>query len=146
MNKLQAELNAYFILMGAENPANTPKQELLCALRDGTSHLAGALFALYAHAMGSASSSRKSTDDWVKKFDFAAAAPLARVAWVYDESEAVERRIDALFDSADEVLHAELIDTLARAQIAWAHPRIDARSEERRVGKECRCGWGRYHV
>src|SRR5690554_3710999 len=118
MNQLQAELNAYFILMGAENSANTPKNELIATLRDASSDLSAALFALYAQATGSASV--------LPTFDFAAATPLARLAWVSDESEAVERRIDAIFDAADEALHAALIDTLARAQIAWAHLQIDA--------------------
>lgn len=126
MNNLHAELHAYGVLMGAKDPTHTPKKELIGLLRDGSSYLAGALFALYAQAMGSASVSAKSTDAWVKSFDFAAAAPLARIAWVYDESDAVERRIDALFDAKDPALHAALIDTLARAQVGWAHARIDA--------------------
>ncbi|AWV91305.1 hypothetical protein [Bradymonas sediminis] len=129
MNQANTELNAYLVLMGAENTAKTPKNDLIATLRDGSSELSAALFALYAQAMGSASASG-GADDWVKNFDFAAASPLARVAWVYDESETVEARIDALFDGADAALKAALIDTLVRAQIAWAHPSIDAALED----------------
>src|SRR5438876_12347142 len=39
---------------------------------------------------------------------------------------------------------AEAAKAAAAAAANWTAPRT-ARSEERRVGKECRCRWSRYH-
>src|SRR5207249_5757005 len=37
------------------------------------------------------------------------------------------------------------IDLATRVDVKEVAARYAARSEERRVGKECRCGWSRYH-
>src|SRR5689334_25223350 len=50
-----------------------------------------------------------------------------------------DRAVDAAFAGVRKA--AELID-LTKHQ--GEHPRIGARSEERRVGKECRSRWSRY--
>src|SRR5687767_7635271 len=46
------------------------------------------------------------------------------------------------YSTADLTARAWIIDEIKQAEIA---PRIDARSEERRVGKEWRCRWSQYH-
>src|SRR3712207_9324079 len=43
-------------------------------------------------------------------------------------------------------LHRVLLDRLGEAdKIDWSRASLDSRSEERRVGKECRSRWSPYH-
>lgn len=58
------------------------------------------------------------------RVDFERADQLARLAWVLDESAAVERAIDDLFQQPDWRLRGALLDTLARAEVGWTHPTI----------------------
>ena len=55
-------------------------------------------------------------------------------------------RVDALFELTDALLCADgPVRTLVGLSLAPEHRRGHARSEERRVGKECRSRWSPYH-
>src|SRR5256885_17057616 len=62
----------------------------------------------------------------------AAVAPLVR-----------EPRVNA--DRVSEAVHGETLEVLERRSDTWLRVRAGDRSEERRVGKECRSRWSPYH-
>lgn len=80
-------------------------------------------------ALGAKSARAKSGAAPARDFDPAQATPLERILWVLDESEPVERRIDALLDAKNWAQCTPLIDALARAAVAWEHPTILAALE-----------------
>jgi len=60
-----------------------------------------------------------------------------------ERTEIIFRMLVSLFEKAYIILYAEKMDEPARRR--WLSWEDDMRSEERRVGKECRSRWSPYH-
>ena len=67
-----------------------------------------------------------------------------KLAWIFDTTPALHQLHSSHWlDSADE--HGPSAMTVRRKVQAVVHPVDEVRSEERRVGKECRSRWSPYH-
>ena len=86
-------------------------------------------------------------DILVRKLDDAVIFDLSG-RFVFSEAATFKQAVEDLEVCAHLILnleHISFLDSTALAMLHYAHKKLVSRSEERRVGKECRSRWSPYH-